>query len=95
MKAYLHFTNKLDFIGRSAVKCKVRNILTGETFWLSFSNNHQMYRRICNIRAKVRKVDVGEFKAYVSYFNESKNRVKIIKGKELREFVNLHPEYFV
>lgn len=96
MKAYLHFTNKTTFRnGRNTILCWVRNVMTGEEFYLSFTNNCKMYRRICDINAKVRTKNVGEFKAYVSYFNESKNRVKLIRGVELRKFRDDNVEYFI
>ena len=94
---YLHFTRKLHFrntVGGS-VQCRVKDIINGGEFWLSFSTTSKMYPRVCNVQSKSMRKNSGEFKAVITYDYECNNRAKRAEGEALEEFISKYPEYMV
>ena len=95
-KGYFLFTKKLHYRSSAMnyVQCDVINVITKDRLWLGFSKSSPMFARVCNIPRKGSK-RCGEFKAYVSYNEHSKDRVKKIQGEELDAFSSQYAEYFI
>lgn len=92
-KALMRFTRTLHFRSdrRKYVQCQCINLLTKKKNWLGFSIASPLFNKVCNLGCQ----GAEEFIRYVSFDENSRDRVNIITGEELEVFMNENAEYLI
>lgn len=84
------FSNEIHLSNMSAtyVQCRVTDLLSKKTFWLSFTRGSRLYKRVYNLKFN----DSSGFTEIIKWNETSKDKVVIVKDEKLtREY----PQYLI